>query len=440
MALASKMENQSAEPQTGVPANAALASLLDITSDFLYAGSDLDSLLSKVVKAVSETFGLKIVTLGILDKETGLFCVRAAHGFDPETTLKVLQVKYTQARMDKDLKEEFRIGRNTYYVPREGWEPEEIDWLFFLHPEKVDLPRASPDEWHECDFIDFLMYERDGSLLGYLEIEEPLDQKVPDEEKLRAIGLFSDLAAIAIQNAQLYQQLDDDRKKVELLLDLIGHDINNYTQAVSGFIELGLSRKGVPEPTRKSMVKALDQLWNLTKLVSNVKIYAKVESSGDKDLRPMDVVGTVKEAFSEAKSSTPNRQVRLALHDDDEKKMSVMNSLAKDIFLNLFTNAIKFDSHESVVIEVAVEEELEDKRPMWTVSVADRGPGVPDDMKEVIFKRFSKGGAPRSSSGLGLHIAKTLVQFYKGRIWVEDRIPGDHTKGAVFKVALPKHD
>ncbi|OGS55522.1 MAG: hypothetical protein A3K60_05115 [Euryarchaeota archaeon RBG_19FT_COMBO_56_21] len=432
------MENQTAEPQTGVSANAALASLLDITYDFLYAGSDLDSLLNRIVKAVSETFGLKVSTIGIIDKETGLYCVRASYGFDPETTKKILQVKYTKERMAEDLKPEFKIGRNTYYVPQEGWVPEEEDWLFIAHPELANVPRASPTEWHACDFIDFLMYEKDGTLLGYLEIEEPLDGKVPDDEKLRAIEGFSDLAAIAIQNAKLYEQIQEDRKKVEILLDLIGHDINNYTQAVSGFIELGLSRKGVPEPTRKSMVKALDQLWNLTKLVSNVKLYGKVETSGDRDLRPMDLVGTIKEAFSEARDFTPNRQVRMALHDDEEKKMSVMNSLAKDVFLNLFTNAIKFDPHESVVIEVSVEEKVEEKRPMWIVSVADRGPGVADDMKEAIFKRFWKGGDPRSSSGLGLHIAKTLVVIYKGRIWVEDRVPGDHSKGSVFKVALPK--
>lgn len=432
------MELPSAELQTTVQAQAALVSLWDITSDFLYAGNDLNSLLNKIVKAVCEIFGLKIATIGIRDKETGLVCVRAAYGFDSETAPKVLHVKYTKERMESDLRPEFKIGRNTYYVPSEGWEPEEEDWLFFQHPERVDSPRTSPNEWHECDFIDFLMYEKDGSLLGYLEIEEPLDWRVPDDEKLKAIELFSDLAAIAIQNARLYEQLDDDKKKVEVLLDLIGHDINNYTQAVSGFIELGLSRKGIPEPARKNMTKALDQLWNLSKLVANVKLYGKVESVGTKDLKPMDIVTTIKEAFSESQCFTPTRQIRLALHEDDEKKMAVMNSLAKDIFLNLFTNAIKFDTHDPLVIEVEIEGKTEGKRDMWIVSVADRGPGIPDELKPNIFGRFSKGDAPRSSSGLGLHIAKTLAQIYMGRIWVEDRVPGEHSKGSVFKVALPK--
>jgi len=434
------MENLREAPQTGVRANAVLASLMDITSDFLYAERDLESLLNMIVKAVSETFGLKIATIGILDKETGLYCVRACYGFDPETTSKVLQIKYTSERMSTDLKPEFKVGRNAYYVPKGSWIPEEEDWLFISHPERADDPRASPDAWHECDFIDFLMYEKDGTLLGYLEIEEPLDGKIPDEKTLRAIEVFSDMAAIAIQNAKLYQRLDEDRKKVEILLDLIGHDINNYTQAVSGFIELGLSRKDVPEPARKSLSKALDQLWNLTKLVSNVKLYAKVEASGDKDLRPMDLTMTIKEAFKEAQDFTPNREIRLAFHEDEEKRTSVMNNLSKNIFLNLFTNAIKFDQHEYVVIELSIDEKMEGKRPMWVVSVADRGPGIPDDMKEVIFNRFSNGGAPRSSSGLGLHIAKTLATVYKGRIWVEDRHPGDRSKGSVFKVALPKYE
>jgi signal transduction histidine kinase len=420
--------------------NVAIASILEVTSDFLYV-EDIDKLLQKIVKTVSETFGLQSATIGIRDRETGLFGVRATYGYAPEVDERIRKVKYTAERMTRDLKPEFKVGRNTYYVPGEAYELEgEEDMLFVLHPERLDRARRFPDEWHERDYIDLLMHERDGSLLGYLEIDEPDNHKVPDDDTLRAIEVFSDLAAIAIQNAELYSEVQEDRKKIELLIDLIGHDVNNYAQAVSGFVELAMARKGVPEPSRKSLAKALDQVWNLNKLVTNVKLFARVETAGGKDLQPMDIVGVVKDAFATAESCSPSKESELVLVNDDGKpKMSMMNDLAKDVFLNLFTNAIKFDAHEKVVVDVSIAEQREDQRMMWCISVADNGPGVDDELKTVIFDRFTQAsGVARGSSGLGLHIAKSLVISYKGRIWVEDRVPGDRSKGSVFKVLLPK--
>lgn len=433
-------EAERADHRIGDLKGAAIESILEVTSDILYV-TDVDALLNKITKVVSETFGLRNVTIGIADKETGEFAVRASHGYPPEIDALIRQVRYTEERMLNDLRPEFKVGRNTYYVPGELNEiVEEGDMLFVVHPERMDNPRRFPNEWHELDYIDFLMYRRNGRLLGYLEIDEPDDHKVPGNEKLRAIEIFSDLAAIAIQNAELYEQLDCDRHKIELLLDLIGHDVNNYAQAVSGFIELSMQRKSVPEPSRKSLAKALDQVWNLNKLVNNVKLFAKVESANGSDLRPMDLVEVVRDAFVASESNFPSRVVKVTVEDDGEPKLCVMNDLAREIFVNLFSNAIKFDSNEEVAIEVGIGPARIDSRDCWCVSVADNGPGIDDSLKEWIFERFTQAGKPgaKGSSGLGLHIARKLVSAYKGRIWVEDRVPGDRTKGSVFKVMLPK--
>jgi signal transduction histidine kinase len=178
---------------------------------------------------------------------------------------------------------------------------------------------------------------------------------------------------------------------------------------------------------------------NLNKLVRNVSIYAKVEFAGNKNIHPMDVVTTVEEAFSAAQSSSPNKDVRMVLKDDGKKKLSQMNELAKDIFLNLFSNAIKFDGHEEIVIDVDIDGQTKDKVEYWCVSVADHGPGIEDSIKDKIFDRFTQGPSTSIGTGLGLYIAKSLVEIYKGRIWVEDRVRGDRSKGSVFKVMMPKY-
>jgi signal transduction histidine kinase len=71
------------------------------------------------------------------------------------------------------------------------------------------------------------------------------------------------------------------------------------------------------------------------------------------------------------------------------------------------------------------------------VSVEDNGRGIPDDFKRQIFNRMLKGTAKAKGMGLGLYLVRTLVNSYGGRVWVEDRVPGDHTKGAKFVVMLP---
>lgn len=418
--------------------SAAITSILDVTSQFLHVES-VDALLQKIVKSVAETFKLSAATIGIRNKDSGLFEVRAVHGYDDATTERIRRVKYAPERMSRDLRPEFLIGKKTYYVPGEAWEPEAEDMLFVKHPENVESSRRSAEDWQENDYIDFLMYDKNGDLLGFLEVDEPDNHKVPDDDTLKAIEIFSDLASIAIQNAELYENATEDRRKIELLVDLIGHDVNNYAQAVSGFIELSMARKGLPEPSRKSLAKALEQVWNLNKLVNNVKLYAKVDSVAAKGLKPMDLTSVIKESFQSASLYLPERTATLLFDEPPGPRSCMMNDLAKEVFLNLFSNAIKFDQNSEIVIETRIDEAIEDSRHMWVVSVADHGPGVEDALKKDIFMRFTHvSEMTRGSSGLGLHIAKTLVDSYKGRIWVEDRVKGDRSKGSVFKVALPK--
>jgi signal transduction histidine kinase len=118
---------------------------------------------------------------------------------------------------------------------------------------------------------------------------------------------------------------------------------------------------------------------------------------------------------------------------------SKADDLIRELFINLLTNAVKYDPNNPVVIDVSIEKIEVKHGHRLIISIADHGRGVPDNLKQEIFERFSK--APRKKgSGLGLHIVKTLAARYHGRAWVEDRVKGEHTKGAVFKVELPSFD
>ncbi len=73
------------------------------------------------------------------------------------------------------------------------------------------------------------------------------------------------------------------------------------------------------------------------------------------------------------------------------------------------------------------------------VSVEDTGPGIPDDLKDVVFKRFRRGKSKASGKGLGLHICRSLVTWYGGEIRAEDRVAGRSGEGAAIRFTLRKY-
>ena len=105
-----------------------------------------------------------------------------------------------------------------------------------------------------------------------------------------------------------------------------------------------------------------------------------------------------------------------------------------EIFNNLIGNSIKFGG-SAVKIWISVDS----TNPAFVVvEVADNGPGIPDDLKSVIFRRFSQSDRQNAGKGLGLYIVKTLLERYGGTISVNDRVAGDHSQGVVFRMTFQK--
>ncbi len=113
------------------------------------------------------------------------------------------------------------------------------------------------------------------------------------------------------------------------------------------------------------------------------------------------------------------------------------NELLRDIFTNLVGNAVKHSNGSKLDIVVNIEDVKDKDKKYYKVSIEDNGPGIPDDMKEKIFNRLQRGETKARGMGLGLYLVRSLVERYNGKVWVEDRVQGDHTKGSRFVVMLP---
>lgn len=98
------------------------------------------------------------------------------------------------------------------------------------------------------------------------------------------------------------------------------------------------------------------------------------------------------------------------------------------VFSNLIGNAVKFCNPGD---RVAVRATLKDGE-VW-FSVADTGPGIPPEQAPHIFDRFWSGAHKRGGTGLGLFIAKGIVEAHEGRIWLESRVGA----GTTFTFTLP---
>ncbi len=110
-----------------------------------------------------------------------------------------------------------------------------------------------------------------------------------------------------------------------------------------------------------------------------------------------------------------------------------------DVFSNLVGNAVKHTGDRAdIVVDLNVVNDNGIK--YCRVMIENNGPGIPDEFKATIFNRALKGTAKSKGMGLGLYLVKSLVDSYGGRVWVEDRVQGDHTKGAKLVVMLPAVD
>jgi signal transduction histidine kinase len=106
------------------------------------------------------------------------------------------------------------------------------------------------------------------------------------------------------------------------------------------------------------------------------------------------------------------------------------------VFYIILENAVKHSRQDTVRVDVTVR--AAENGNDWTIEFKDRGPGVPDELKETIFSRMEHLDRKEFATGLGLTLVKEIVGECKGTVRVEDRIKGDRTKGSNFIVTLPK--
>jgi PAS domain S-box-containing protein len=275
------------------------------------------------------------------------------------------------------------------------------------------------------------------NVLGVLELYRPHGE-VFTVNDLEAGKLFAQQASVALENANLVMKLQEANKEIELLNDLMFHDINNYNFATMNYLEMIIGSNDLSVGHKESLEKSLHLIRQTASLIESVKKLTKIGVMNSKEFVPVNISEVLKKTVSGLENSFPGRSISVKL-DVPESCYVLANSLVEELFMNLLSNSVKYDPHEDAEIDVVCERLVDEGRPIWRVCISDRGHGVSDDMKALLFQKYLrlKPDAKTPGTGLGLSICRALVDKFGGRIWAEDRVPGKSDLGARFCVTLP---
>jgi signal transduction histidine kinase len=248
-------------------------------------------------------------------------------------------------------------------------------------------------------------------------------------------------AAISIHNAQLIQALQ--KANVELnqadklkrdLMSIASHELRTPLGNILGYATL-LHEDATEEnkPLAASIIKASSKLRAVLDDIANMNLLYTGEA--DLDLTETTVQKMIEYAREEVKV-TVNKEDHTVDYQIPEKPIPLTIDLPKMsvVFVNLLLNAIRFTP-----IEGDIRLTIDDKKDEVMVSIADTGRGIEPDKLEKIFEVFFQEDDHMTRRygglGLGLSIARELVQLHGGRIWAESEGMG---KGATLRVVLPK--
>jgi signal transduction histidine kinase len=276
----------------------------------------------------------------------------------------------------------------------------------------------------------------------------------------RLLTVLADQAATAIVTAQLHEDVRAYARELEAMVALrtrelkdvndqltvasqhksqflanMSHELRTPLNAILGYTELILDDIYGPAPDKIRDVLQRMQLSgrHLLRLINDVLDLSKIEagqaalSLGDYSMQTI-----VQSVFSSVESLAKEKTIGLTLAvapdlpvgRGDERRIT-------QVLLNLVGNAIKFTDTGEVRIAASADERE------FLVTVADTGPGIPEADRQRVFEEFqqvdnsstrNKGGA-----GLGLAIAKRIVEWHGGRIWVDSRLG----EGTTFSFTLP---
>lgn len=260
-----------------------------------------------------------------------------------------------------------------------------------------------------------------GAVLGALAIASSSFHSFSplEKETLEAIG--REVGGV-IHKTALTDALAAAKAEAEFYLDVMIHDINNANSVAMGYLEM--LREDLSGQNRIFADHCMQGIRQSSGIIEEVRIVRTCSGDGP-SLIPVSLDRVITTVIEHA----PDVGIAYAGTD----AVVLADDLLGQVFVNIIGNSVKFGGPD-VAIAIAVADGGGEIR----VSIADDGPGIPDDRKEKVFERFFRNDPSKPGRGMGLFIATVLVRRYGGEIKATDRVPGRPEEGAAFCFTLKK--
>ena len=228
--------------------------------------------------------------------------------------------------------------------------------------------------------------------------------------------------------------------RAEFYKDLFAHDMNNILQGILSANQLINLMQNKPDKQQQieELIKTISQQVDRgSKLVNNVRKLSQLEEH-KLPIEKIEFLNILNESIKIRKNSYQDRTIDVRIDSSSEKIFAKANILIEDVFENILINAVKHNKSPAVEIVIKISKLNENGVNYLKMEFIDNGIGVEEHRKANIFQRVQKDTQSVSGMGLGLSIVKKIIDSYDGKIWVEDRVKGDHSKGSNFVILIPE--
>jgi signal transduction histidine kinase len=268
------------------------------------------------------------------------------------------------------------------------------------------------------------------------------------------------------KETKLYEQLEESNKQLELanehlkvhdkmqkeFINIAAHELRTPIQPILGLAEVLSSKRGRIEQYNELIDAIIRNAKRLQRLTEDILDVTKIESNSlTLNKQQFNLNDMITSAINDiiVKKDFNSENVKILYEPNNNKQDNNNNifvqadrSRLTQVISNLLSNAVKFTKKGTISVTTQIEEEEQDDQnddgddngsnKVVVISIKDTGSGISPEMFPRLFSKFASNSF--EGTGLGLFIAKSIVEAHGGKIWAENNADG---KGARFTMGLP---
>jgi signal transduction histidine kinase/putative methionine-R-sulfoxide reductase with GAF domain len=282
---------------------------------------------------------------------------------------------------------------------------------------------------------------RETQVIGLLLLESTSDS----QGNLSFLNQLSDSAAIAIANAQLYDEVQRANLAKSDFVSFVAHELKNPMTSIKGYTELlAAGSVGQINEMQSNFLSTIrSNVERMSALVSDLNDNAKIEANRLRlDFKPVEVGEVVDEVMRSTKRQVEDKRQSIELHLIPNLPEVWADRLrVGQVLTNLVSNAHKYTPEGGTILLGAEatnnQWDPEGAKRVVHLWVRDNGIGIAIEDQTKIFQKFFRSDDMKArevpGTGLGLNITKSLVEMQGGRIWFDS----EFRKGTTFHFTIP---